>query len=344
MLLCTLTNSYRFEVLPELLQEGFISSVATAVFSFFSGLTRNAPNRPDNACVERLVGLGAPRKATSRNQTRTDILARAVMRHPSPQAKGCLELLHKKLRDKLGTLTNAQLTYLLEATKEARGGFKHSEELRKFLERDPKQMLSSRLITGLETLTAALAHFAIGRNIENEDRFLLEDRKAVRSLCQDSQAEQVPMVSDTYPCRYDSMITGPSSDSGRTITGPQREEISDSSGDDQEGEVRVKTQRRQLSARHFRCVVEEKETWVAQAQKEGVAFRCSVSGTTPLALKVMDWLLGDSLDGCNKEEALTLLTGVLIIPTYIRGDFHSVAEVATGYQHFISWKKKKRKR
>ena len=85
--------------------------------------------------------LGLSKNVRSLNTKDSDLLARAVMRNSSNEAKQALYELHSKLKEKLLIHSDEALEWMLGgASKTARAGFQNARSVKSFLNRNPEEM------------------------------------------------------------------------------------------------------------------------------------------------------------------------------------------------------------
>ncbi len=276
------------------------------------------------------AGVGASKNPNTPNKTRTDMIARTVMRHPSRESRELLEKLHQRIKLKLINQSDEGLDWLLLPSFGAnmyRGGFANAQRLREFLNRDPKTLRSSRLITGLETLLTAIAYEAIIVPQRTGHHIL-----TMHKLCAQILWMSAPQLGQSYPDKYEhDSYTKKTYFSKTEISGTERAELSDVSDAEEDTPVQQKLERQVF----FRTKHNgNTRSWAYVAQLGNVPLRYGVSGTAALNLAAAEWLLSDTDSPITSEE-LKLLAGVLIVPTYHRADYHSVAEVMVGVQYQV---------
>ena len=278
-------------------------------------------------------------KKPNRNTTDIDLITRTVMRHPKEESLEILYRLHQSLKVKFLLASDEGLNWLLGGADFARGGFANATDLRHFLEKDPKSLSSSRLITGLETLLTAISYRSINaRWVKAPYLPETNDQKAVFKICGVIYPHIVPLLASAYPDKDycvmgDYYQTNPQKiDNQEAFVGPQRDELSD--GSDCESPVKRPPR---IPSKIFKKTKKQKETltWVCAAQAGNVPIRYAPSGTITLSLAAASALLGYNPRESNVRE-LELLAGMLLIPTYERGDYHTIAETTAGSDYFLS--------
>jgi len=223
----------------------------------------------------------------------------------------------------------------------ARGGFRDVSALRSFLNKDPADINSSRLITGMETILTAVGYRGVlGNWVLPPHQPQTADQHQIYQICAQlfsfiaPRAEQ--FIPDKVSCmRSDFLGQAPIYDVNYTFAGVDRAELSD--GSDSELELESHAPRR-LPKKIFDIKKDSgTNTWVGAAHLAGVPVRASVSGTVTLSLAATAALLQQP-GTLLSEETAHLLAGVLFIPTYERGDYHSIAETAAGVQTYVATK------
>ena len=291
---------------------------------------------------QKLREVGHPKNERSPNRSHVDLMARTVMRYPSQQAREILQELHKKLGEKLANQSEDALNWLLGGiVPGARGRFESVQILRRFLARDPKTIASSRLISGLNMILTALCYRSHG-NPKSLPPIGPEtvEQKSLFDTISAMFSYSVPDHSERYLDSRSSMIASKTyqdflSFKGRAkqqeeVTAPFREEISDASGSDiDESCFKYRTKGGVFSP-FFRGQV----SWAGVAAQENVPIRAGISATALGVLTTIEWLFGEE-PGKLSSHALELFVGTLLIPVMHRGDFHSIAEIAAAFDHYI---------
>lgn len=291
-------------------------------------------------CRDILAKIGSPKNPKSRNTTDIDYIVRAVMRHPSQEALQVLSELHQILKSKFLTHSDEGIDWLLGGcSSTARGGFKNASSVKKFLETPPESIPSSRLITGLETLITAIT-YRIYKDRKATPPHIPEtpEQQSIYSVFADIYpAYKVPDHSTTYPDSRKSLSFAvtklPIPTSERYVILSPREDLSEGSGVEEES-----LPSRRLNAVVFVKKLGRDRTWVGAADEGNIPTRLGISGSTVICLSTIEWLLGKS-PGELDQQTVELITGVLLLPTFIRGDYHSVAEIAAALQHFLACRK-----
>ncbi|MBI3900967.1 MAG: hypothetical protein HY324_02310, partial [Chlamydiia bacterium] len=265
-----------------------------------------------------------------------DLMVRTVMRYPSTEARQLLENLHERISLYLQAQSLTALTWLISpfSKRAARGGFDHAETLQNFLEKDPKTISSSRLITGLETILTAISY-----QIVNPFPVIQSDQEAeIYELCIACMAAMHPRIDSYYPDKYNTRYAEKETDvlSSDEFYGRRRRSISICSEDE---DVSISSSVfEQLPEKVF-CKKKvssllSTDTWVEVARRSNIPIRDSVSGSCGLVLTAAKHLFGYSQANSFREEA-EILTGVMCIPAYERDDWHTIAETAAGLHYYL---------
>lgn len=273
--------------------------------------------------------------SNTQNKTDADLIARTVMRYPNQEAKKELYRLHEVLRFKFQNQSDAGLQWLLGgASKDARGGFKDVASLRKFLNEDPDQLSPSSLITGLSTLVTAIAYRALGSaNTEPPTLPETDEQRAIAALIVDVNKHVVPDYSKRYLdirlCveeRYDYGSSPKENwNSDQFLLTNFRPELSYASDVDDDSPLN-----RIQGGVYGKTRDDGKKTWFGAAEAGGIPFRASISASALISLATLKALLPVA-----DSNTLTLLAGTLIVPTYHRADYHSIAETGAAFQHYL---------
>lgn len=311
----------------------------TASFSAFQkGLLSFSLSEEDLLASRIFIrALGAPKYRANPNVDDIDYIARIVMRYPKQEALQALCLLHEAIRRKLSCQSMEALEWLKGgSSRTARGGFKDVYSLVDFLNTNPRNISPSRLITGLETLVTAIAYRVCKSPIGMPPYApITREQKSIYNFFASVVEHKVPDHSKSYRESRRSFVTScqlqnlpPEYDPQKHFISLGRQEISSASDTDEESS-------KGTFHSIFNKRIESKKTWVGAANEGNIQTRLGISGTSLISLSTIEWLFGKS-PGKLDQETIELLVGVLILPTYIRGDYHSVAEVAAALQHFLA--------
>ena len=267
-------------------------------------------------------------------------MARAAMRHPSSEVRTQLEDLHVRLKELLLPLSDASLIWILGGSKISHGRFT-IKSLKTFLNKDCKDISSSRLISGIETLLCDIAYRAIRvpwstPPIQPDTPDLSETCTNLWSLIYKYLAPPINMI---CPRNLDVVEDGSSAE-----IKIDPDDLSDVS--DTEDELKRSTE--VLPGCGMRSVIVEStrktkiKSWVQTAIDNGIPIRSHVSSTLALELAVVMGLFhtGTTNTWADSDENLSKLAAVLMAH-FLRGSFHSFAESSVGVHHYLSHRKRK---
>ena len=286
---------------------------------------------PVSSKISDLYKACLPKNENSPNIAPIDSIARVVMRLPHPKAIEMLCQLHHAIGSKFANQSSEGLLWLLGGSPLARGGFKDVANLRAFLAKDPKTISPSRLITGIETLLTAIAYRGIlAPWAEKPIIPETEQQQEMALLCNGVRKKLVLDISQNYPDRRNYRVDVDGKfDPNSEFLGDRRDELSD--GSDLEEDLKP-------CARGPRLIFEKRKlltTWAYAAKEGNVPVGGPTSGTASLALAAADWLLADT-DLFQSQENVEIFTGAVLIPTYLRADYHVVAETFAGHDHYVN--------
>ena len=288
-------------------------------------------------------------------QEEMKMLSRAVMRNPSQEADGMLLSLHVRMKEEFLSCSDEEIEWLLGGAIEmAHGGFKDAASFRAFLNTDPtikSPHSRSRLITGIETIGTAIgyrmiqASWAKAPTAPEYENFTPDQLKMYtkvmdiryRSGGNDADDMIVRSIGDVYVNRYRDDV-GKVSKLPHDIESFEDTDLSDASDVDDKEE---KQPQKYLPNRRFqKHADDDRLSWVGAAHESKIDVRAHVSGTAPLALAGLEGLLRVSGEGKEKiiadDDSLRQLAGVLLLPTFARGDYHTIAETGAGVEHYIA--------
>ncbi|MCS5710676.1 hypothetical protein [Candidatus Berkiella aquae] len=287
------------------------------------------------------------------NQTVKSI-SRAVMRHPDEKVLEMLCDLHQEMKSTFVNEPDEGIEWLLGGSRDmARGGFKNAQTFKAFLNKDPRKMSPSRLITGLETVATAIGYRMIHANwslpptnpndpMQNATPAQKQMNELIQKIRFTNGDVIMPPIGEAYVNRgFDDVARSPISlDDDIDIEAEDVSEASDLDGIDEE----VVLPAQKLPARVFQKHNDHALSWPAAALKSNIDVRAHTSGTAPLALSAIEGVLGYNRSGklLTKEEELRKLSGALLVASFLRGDFHTPAETQAGVEHYISEKKKRK--
>lgn len=304
-----------------------------------------------SVCRQTLEKVGGSHTPTKRNRKDVDLIARTVMRYPNQKAKKALYQLHKVISSRFQTHNDFALKWLIEgASRDARGRFKDAASFRQFINTDPAHLSPSRLMTGLSTVMHAISYRAMRSDKGLEPifpipGFLLND---INDLIQIVHKYVVSDHSSRYPDSRDCVVeqydaaSSPKQDQDEDhFLAPLRDELSDvSDSEDNQPTPRICGQLYRKTGKGG------KKTWVGVAKMSGVDVRASISASALLCLAAIEAFLAPERtinSVCVRRklklldtDTLSLLAGTLIIPTYHRADYHSIAETGAAVQHYLA--------
>lgn len=272
-------------------------------------------------------------------QAITRKVCRAVMRNPSHAIKVELCRLHGMIKKEFMGMPDAEIEWLLGGAPTARGSFNSAAHFNYFFSLNPQRLSSSRLITALESIITAIAYRAIDASWTlgpvhpsvYQDGFIIRqkihrmfDKKVISDVNRGYPLRTMENIHSTLALKSQSIVTHPDDDS-------------DVSDDDEC--VPKKKLNRALPSRHFRVRLHsknKKKTWPAAACDGNIPIRAHVSGTCPISLSVIETLY--ERNGCDwftHDKHASALAGALLMPTYERGDYHTIAETTAGLLHYL---------
>ncbi|ARB91242.1 hypothetical protein [Legionella longbeachae] len=288
-------------------------------------------------------------------------ISRAVMRYPNDEVKEQLYRIHEKLKYQFAGRSVEGIEWLLGgASAMARGGFKNAQNFKNFLNTDPKKISPSRLITGIESVLTAIgyrminADWAIAPFDPLNDPMSTEEQKLMQhtviglrdyvSAIKDFEDKHhlVDSINAVYKNRwFDDVGQATIYDAQDIIQNAV--DVSEASEADQE-DLLPQTP---LPERKFQRYNDGTNlSWIGAADESNVPVRAHTSGTAPLTLAAMDAVLSsqggpDYSHDTQDRDKLRTLAGALIIPTFLRGDFHSIAETYAGVEYYVEARSKK---
>ncbi len=277
-------------------------------------------------------------------------ISRAVIRKPDEEVLAQFHILHKKLQVAFSNMSDEALKWLLGGTsKTSFGGFQSSidaktqiemtatQKLRKFLSTNPHTISPQKLISKIESLTTSMGYrFVCMESTEPPCKPRTEEENAMLQRLQElMQDYMVPRIGDIYTDRDSDNKPQPSSETVTTLA-PDISSATDSDEAAQKPKERV-------ADIHFRKnITKEHLSWLGAAHDSGVHIRAHVSGSAPLTLAAIESLFAFETEEvkasdwfCSNENAKKM-SGAIIIATFERGDFHSVAESCAGVYHYLN--------
>lgn len=279
--------------------------------------------------------FGAPREGSAHGLEPQYVLARALQRHPNARVRGNLNLLHTRMGEKFIGMSDEALEWLLGGSRNTcRGGLVNAAELRAFLNTNPNDLPSAQLISQLESLVSAIA-FRVSSNpaqelpIQPETPAQKEMYDAIREI---TDGQLVRSINRVYTQRAADRMPG---DHNRIVC-EQDVDLSDDEDDVFRGQPNNR-----IPPGQFKLMSDNgKPSWVFEAKLQGIEVINHVSGTTPLAISVaMGLLRGASEQHAaileNENEAREFCTA-LLMPKFLRSNYHSLAETQAGIEHFFA--------
>lgn len=279
--------------------------------------------------------FGYPQKGSTHGYMPEFVLARALQRHPNLRVRKNLNLIHFKLAEKLNGMSDESLEWLLGGSgKTSRGKFNSPSELRAFLNTNVNDILSSQLISRLELLTTAIGYRAIQAKWGQEPIVpkTPDQKKMYDVLREITNGQIVCPINSVYTQR----ATDSTSNGADVIVCEQDDELSDDEDDAYRGQPNER-----IPSAYFKAISDNGQpSWVSEARENGVYVRHHVSGTSPLNLSAVLGLLrepGESYAAIleNEDEVRELFTA-LIMPKFLRSDYHSLAETQAGIDHVFA--------
>lgn len=276
---------------------------------------------------------------------KTHQISRLVMRNLNPAIRNELNKVHQMFKDEFATLTDDEIHWLLGGAPSARGGFKDSTSFREFLNKPPDELSSSRLITAIDTISTAIGYRAIGASWATPPCFPTATDAAYnlyQKMKNKFHAKIVPFIGEkTYTTRDLDMYSSPKKPNiSASYIGVEPDNISEASS---VAYVEEKLPLQTLTGKDFRIAIGSESdgyTWPAAAFYGNIPIRAHVSGSAPIALSVISTLYEDRGDAWfQHEDNVKTFSGAVIIPSYERGDFHSVVETAAALEYFLDCRK-----
>lgn len=269
-------------------------------------------------------------------------IARAVMRNPDLSTLKNLYIIHQSIKDIFADQPDKVLNFILSSGQESRGGFKDAEQLKKFLNTDPKKIEPSRLMTGIETFASSLAYcsFDAAKKAEYADPTIRHFVDTI--LYPIIQEKNVPYISRTYINRGVDDIGKSTSNEKKLLKSKNqavtidRIDVSEASGEDVEPFPKKKTASREFLTQSDL----QTNTFIGAALQSHIPVRGNTSGSAASTLSAIKGILDFNNVNSNPimgdSESCQKLAGALLIGPYLRGDFHSIAETYIGVMFYIS--------
>ena len=288
---------------------------------------------------EVLKVVGSSKNPNSVNIKHTDLICRTVMRCPNEESRQVLCKLHEKMKDLLRLQGIDELDWLRKCLmNKDRSGFTDGLSIQKFLQRDPESISTSRLITGLVTLLTAITYLGLDDQEGEKDT---PERVELKQICVKCTKMTMPSIRESYPDK----AMGKSTESEQCsfkdeFYGPRKRALSICSDDD--SPPNIVSRPCQLPQLIFQRYVFTNRSWVSAADLGNIPIRANVSGTCACALGVAEYLLRKNSQNFSHKE-IEILAGVMSIPTYTRGDYHTIAETAAGVYYYLQRRSGKNK-
>lgn len=318
--------------------------------------------------LESLKGQSSVAKTLSKDVA---MMSRAVMRQPKPEVVEKLNKVRKKLSVFFADAPDEGVQWVLEGSSEhARGGFKDVAAFRKFLGAKDNELTSSRLLTGLESTLTAMGYRMVSAREGKEPydpqkhpdatsaqkamhQKLVDKIRYIGLAHSEKNDQRTATTSSTYINRAtDCIWTEPDRvDEDITLLPEDVSEVSEAE------DVAIKKPQQVMASRTFKqynespelkdVAQEEKLSWVGAAKAANIPVRAHTSGTTSILLGALAGICKTDLstddyqeqidcsDVLNTEANIKLIAGALVVPTFLRGDYHTTAETFAGVTHFI---------
>ena len=295
------------------------------------------------------------RRKTYDDDTKQKIkkICRVVMRYPSTEILEQLEYIRQRMNEEFSTMPDEALSWLIDGSSQnSRGGFQEGphktaiQKFKDFLIAPSGTIPPQRLITGIETIATAMAYRGVclqwGKppfQPQTYEQVLMY--KKIRKFLNKTL---VMPIGNVYTTRAQDLLSDLAiSTSYQEVTIGRQEDVSSAS----EAEEEEQKQKEIMKSRVFRKNLDSTNlTWVGNAEKRGLQVRAHVSGTGPLILATIEGLCssgtGSRKNWLEDDINLKSLAGVLIIPTFQRGDYHSIAETGAGVHHYLTERNIKR--
>lgn len=286
---------------------------------------------------EKVVDTARRRKSGvhfTTKQAQTRAICRAVMRHPDDEVKTLMLSMKDKLKNLLVYQSDEGIEWLLGAERQRGWGvFKDAKSLREFLNSD--NVSNARLITGLHVITVCMAYRAMGNNhVLPPHNPVTTAQKQMFAVCKALyQPNTVPAIAKLYTGKYTEQIEGDTNNiNPRFYVEMTRDDVSVVSDIHNDDPVLPKEAMPEKKYKLYDAM--GKPTWAAVAQQHNVELRCHASGTTTKALSVICGLLPPELR--KDPRVIKKISGALILPNMLRGDYHSIAESAAGVDFYLN--------
>ncbi len=289
---------------------------------------------------EKILSLGSSANPENQHCSEEDVLMRTIMRHPDRDLEPQLDELHSRIGDLLEDQSDEALLWLLGGgSPNPRGGFQNDVlALKKFLAKNPSEIGSSRLISGLETLITNISYRAI--KAQNSSQPLEpetdDQKKLFDSLCLPAK-EWILKQSDINRIYLDRKFSQSHQGDVSGILPEIREDLSEGSDIDLDDFQESLQKPSNFLGKTFPSFMRYKNTfistWAHSAQQSNIPIRLLVSSSASICAGTVCWLLSESKELSNSEN-INSLCALLFIPTYYRAHYHTIAETAAGIYHY----------
>ncbi|WP_157068297.1 hypothetical protein [Legionella santicrucis] len=274
----------------------------------------------------------------------THKMSRTIMRNVNGEVLQQLCNLHQMIKDEFINMPNKEIEWLMDGAPTARGSFINGASFKEFFNQDPSIITSSRLITAIDSVCSAIGyrvtnqHTAHSPSIpdENQNGFIMYQK--VHEIFDGSL---VPFIGETaYAMRDVDNVTDDSTKPDIYVVG-----VADDVSVVSDVEYEEQKLQEALDDKLYRAnpdPTSEVRTWAAGAHDGNIPIRGHVSGTAPLSLSVIDKLyMRNQNNWIDNADHVRKLAGAVLIPSYERGDFHTVAETAAAVEYFLEARDKK---
>lgn len=277
----------------------------------------------------------------------TEDMCRAVMRFPAAEILDQCLYIHQRMAEEFKDMDDESIDWLLGGSSDmARGGFHDghgltaAQKFKAFLGLSKEELIHhpQKLITAIETIATAMGYRAIHATWavtpfepETPAQRLMDEK--IQNMIHDKLTKPIGAI---YTARSeDDLIAHPCDDSIEILA--RQGDVSSASDCELEDQRPIK----QLDSRKFRNeVIQGHLSWIGAAVKGGISVRGHISGTCPLTLSAIDGLCSTGSDPeksqwLNLDRNFNSLAGAVVVATFERGDYHSIAETAAGVNHYL---------
>ncbi len=277
-------------------------------------------------------------------------VCRLAGRHPSEPVLHQLHVIHDKMKEQFLSMPDEAIEWMLGGSSEmSRGGFQNdsakgitaAQKFKVFLAADPETISPQKLASSIETIGTAMGYRAIHASWvapphtpETPAQQLMDDK--IQKIMKSRLAAP---IGDVYTARAKDGIDpiAAAAIPAEKMIHAEQEDVSSASAGVEEVD---KLPQKSMESRYFRKhVTGEHLSWIGAAVAGNVPVRGHTSGTCPLTMAAVDGLCatGDSPDTWLADDKhFKELAGVLVISTFQRGDYHTIAETACGVHHYLN--------